>query len=333
MNQEQNNFNFNTQSNNGIPNNQGVNHGLGGNYQTNQRVNHGLGGNYQVNQNNNNFGQQYIQNQNLINNQYQNGENIPKPPKKFNIWFAIILIVIVLAGASIYFLLFNNNESKTKDEQTQNAGTNNESTGNNESASWDDYSLFIDGNEIKLPMKFSDFQAMGFYEMGAYNSSVLNKLCDPNVNCGITYNSNIGRFYGLFSNGTTNNIYLVVYNPFDEIKELKDCYITKIGFEISSETNDGVFFHAKLGEVKIVNNTRKAEAVIGISKYEDVESTFGPHYQYDYNNTLTYYPDLGSDGIINLDDLSFRKTLFMYFDSDTKIFDSYEFYYYDMGDF
>ena len=168
-------------------------------------------------------------------------------------------------------------------------------------------------------MKFSDFQALGFYEMDTYHDSILTKLCNENSNCGSTYNSNVGNIYGLFTNGTTSNIELVIYNQFDEQKELKACYVTRVGFEIN-QRNNNEFFQAKFGKVKMVNNTRKIEVVMGTTKYEDVESKFGLHYQYDYTNTLTYYPDLEFDGVIGMDDLSFDRSLHMYFDNDTRIF-------------
>lgn len=248
--------------------------------------------------------------------------------KKFNPFFIIIPIIILIVGVICYFILVNKNDSTSNNNIDNN--TNNNSQTSTKISGWDDYSLFIDGKEIKLPMKFSDFQALGFYEMDTYHDSILTKLCNKNSNCGSTYNSNVGNIYGLFTNGTTSNIELVIYNPFDEQKELKDCYVTRVGFEISRRNNNE-FIQAKLGEVKMVNNTRRVEVIMGTTKYEDVESKFGPHYQYDYTNTLTYYPDLESDGVIGMDDLSFDRSLHMYFDNDTRIFEAYDFAYYDMG--
>lgn len=268
---------------------------------------------------------------NINNISNQTGGNFSNPikPKKTNLLFIILPIVIVASLIIVYFIFFNGKDEKNSDKQLQDSSSNSEIS-NNKVVGWDDYSLFIDGKEIKLPMKFSDFQALGFYEMDTYHDSILTKMCSANSSCGSTYNSNVGNIYGLFTNGTTSNIELVIHNPYDEQKELKDCYITKVGLEISNRNNNE-FIQAKLGEVKIVNNTRKVEATIGVTKYEDIESVFGPHYQYDYTNTLTYYPDLESDGIIGMDDLSFYRSLHMYFNNDTRIFDSYEFWYYDTG--
>ena len=280
---------------------------------------------------NGNVGQQ-ISNPNVGNNSYQMGGNNSNPikPKKFNMLFIIIPIVVVVAGIVAYFAFFNDKESKPVDGQSQNSGTSNETNNNDKVVGWDDYSLFIDGKEIKLPMKFSDFQALGFYEMDTYHDSILTNMCTENSNCGGTHNSNVGNIYGLFTNGTTSHIELILYNPYDEQKEWKDCYVTRVGFEISQRNNND-FIQAKIGNVKIVNNTRNAEAIIGVTKYEDIESIFGPHYQYDYTNTLTYYPDLKSDGVIGMDDLSFSRSVNLYFDNDTRILDAYDFIYYDTG--
>jgi len=330
--------NQNMQNNAGVPGNQqpmtnNYNVGQTVNYQQNNvapQNNQSLNTNFQ--NANGNVGQS-IPNPNANNNNaYQMGGNNSNPikPKKFNVWLIIIPIIVVVAGIVAYFAFFNEKENKPVDGQTQNSGTTNETNKNDKVVGWDDYSLFIDGKEIKLPMKFSDFQALGFYEMDTYHDSILTKMCAENSNCGGTYNSNVGNTYGLFTNGTTSHIALVIYNPFDEQKELKDCYVTRVGFEISQRNNND-FIQAKLGEVKMVNNTRKVEAIMGTTKYEDIESKFGPHYQYDYTNTLTYYPDLESDGVIGMDDLSFSRSLHMYFDNDTRIFEAYDFNYYDTG--
>ena len=335
---------FNAQGNGQtMPETNGINNGqtVSNNYNVGQTVNYqqttgGQNLNQQFGYNNQNVGNGYVQqpqiNPNMNNNSYQGGGNVPNPikPKKFNILFVIIPVIVAVVGVVVYFTFFNGKDTNVNDGGTPNSGTTNNETENDKVAGWDDYSLFIDGKEIKLPMKFSDFQALGFYEMDTYHDSILTKMCTENSNCGGTHNSNVGNTYGLFTNGTTSHIDLVIYNPYDEQKELKDCYVTRVGFEIS-QRNNNEFIQVKIGNVKIVNNTRKAEAIIGTTKYEDIEIVFGPHYQYDYTNTLTYYPDLKSDGVIGMDDLSFSRSLNLYFDNDTRILEPYDFIYYDTG--
>lgn len=216
--------------------------------------------------------------------------------------------------------------------RTESAAVEDSSETNNDEInvgeSWDDYSLVIDGNEIRLPMKFSDFIAMGFYEMDEDSASVRTMPVPAKQDYGKTYNSNAGNLYGLYTNGKTGNIDLCIYNPFDEEKEVQDCYITYIHFEISWRSMD----YATVGDVKVVNHTKNAEAVVGESKYDDVEAAFGPHYTYDYSNALTYYPDSNADGVIDMDDLSFYKSLSLTFDEESGVFDIYDLWYYDYGD-
>ena len=248
-----------------------------------------------------------------------------------------IVVLIIIIGVVSYLTLSNkkdvqnNNSNNTPNIITNNTTNNTSNTNSNISqkiSNWDDYSLFIDGNEIKLPIKFSDFEKMGFYEMDKYNESVLNKIVKANSSYGDTYDSNkLGNIYGLFTNGKTSNINIVIYNNSNEDKQVKDCYITKVGFEIDARNKEDFI----IGNVKVVNNTRKVEAIIGKTKYEDIESKFGPHYQYDYTNTLSYCPDSDGDGVISMKDLSVYKTLHMYFDDDTRIFEANEFYLYDTG--
>lgn len=277
------------------------------------------------NQSNTNQPQIQKQNYNAINAD-SNGPTQNIKTKKFNPLFIIIPIILLVAGIVCYFNFFNkDNTTDGNKNPDKNASSNSKESTKN--TGWDDYSLFIDGNEIKLPMKFSDFSAMGFYEMDTYNESILTETVKAKSNYGDTYNSNIRNIHGLFTNGKTSNINIVIYNDANEEKQLKDCYITGVYFEISARNKD----YFTIGEVKVVNNTRKVEATMGKTKYEDIESVFGPHYKYDYTNTLTYYPDLDSDGVISMEDLSFYRALHMFFDNDTRIFDAYDFYLYDTG--
>lgn len=238
--------------------------------------------------------------------------------KKFNVLIIILPILVIIIAVITYFVFFYK-----KDTNNLVQNINKGSIDSNKVNGWDDYSVFIDGNEIKLPMKFSEFEAMGFYLMDN-NCNVLTNLVEANSSFGSTQST--GK-YGLFSNGTTSNIFLLIYNNSNEQKEVKDCYIWGIGFAADLRREE----YLKVGEVKIIDNTKNAEAIIGKSKYEDIKNSFGPHYQYNYTNELTYYPDLNSDGVIGMEDLDFDRSLSMWFDNDTKILDPYEFSYRDIG--
>lgn len=60
-------------------------------------------------------------------------------------------------------------------------------------------------------MKYSDFLALGFYEMDTYRDSLNKDQIQPKDSFR-TYNSNVGNIFGLYTNGTTSNISLVTCN-------------------------------------------------------------------------------------------------------------------------
>ncbi len=190
-----------------------------------------------------------------------------------------------------------------------------------------DYSMVIDGTEIDLPVEYAVLEEAGFCEMG--NDTVLDDELEPHTFSRGTYNSNRGPVYGLFTNGTTSNIALIFYNNSDEVRTLRECHVVRIGFEISQRNINRL----SVGEVKIVNGLNGTEAVMGTSEYGTVESDFGVHYYADYSNTLTFYPDENGDGAIDISDIDGRYALHMFFDNETGVLDSYDFYYCDAGGF
>lgn len=234
---------------------------------------------------------------------------------------ALILIVVI----AIINLSKRDNNTEPGNQEKQ---IGNNSNSSKTSTTWDDYSLIIDGSEINLPIKVSDFLAMGFYEMNTSGSSALSLMVKPNSNLGSTSTKIYGNdVSGLFTNGKTSNIDILIYNNSDEEKEVKDCYIWGITFKVNSNNE----FYFKMGEVKVVDNTKNVVATIGESKFDDVEKLFGSHYEYDATNGLTYYPDSNSDGVISISEIDSWKTLSMLFDVDTKVLTQNEFGYYDIG--
>lgn len=259
-----------------------------------------------------------------------NGKSVSNKKKFIVLGSIIVAIVLVTVGVIVANKFLNKTDVNDKgsnvdadDEYELENNAKNDTV-------WDDYSLVIDGKEIKLPMKFSDFQALGFREM-IDSGGLLLDMVIPSGNRYSTIRNADGHYsgFGLFTNGGTSNISLIVYNESTEKKLLKDCYIIGLNFEVNYKTE--WFF--KLGSVKFVNNTRNVEVVVGETKLDDVVNLLGPHYQYDYFNSLNFYPDLKGDGVIGIDELSYNKNVYMYFDEDTMIFDIYGLTYLDTGDF
>ena len=245
----------------------------------------------------------------------------------FKILFAIIPIVLVVFGVITYFLLFHNRDLNSNNLEGNNSSLDStNSSQNNKKIKWDTYSVFIDGIEIKLPMKYHDFEALGFKEMSSKNGSVLKAAVYSKESL---RTSNLGGdIFGLFTNGITSNIDVLIYNDSDEAKELQDCYVIGISIVYSYDTQ----WYFTIGEIRVVNNTNNIEAIVGVTKYDDIASNFGNHYVHNYSNVLTYYPDLDSNGKIDMSDIDIFRSLDMYFDQDTKIFDYYDFYYSNIGD-
>lgn len=235
-----------------------------------------------------------------------------------------ILSIILLSYTVLSLIACGNNKTSDIKNNTENNEKHTEYETKNINF---DYTMVIDGLEINLPVEYSVLEDSGFTTMDS--DFDLNESLESYSFSKGTYNSNSGSLYGLFTNGRTSNIEFIFYNNSDEAKALRDCYVVKIGFEISQRTINAF----SLGEVKIINNTNEAEAVIGTSLYEDVQNDFGLHYRYDYSNTLSFYPDDKEDGVIDMDDTDGRYALHMYFDNDTKVLDAYDFYYCNAGNF
>lgn len=261
-------------------------------------------------------------------NKFQANNSFNNNPKKFNFWVVLIpiLVIIIVAIISVTLIKIFSKDNENSNETSQGNKNSSQAQSTESNNTWNNYSLVIDESSITLPMKLSDFLNLGFYEMDTYHDTILTQTVEPNIG-GNTSNSNVGRLYGLFTNGKTSNIDLLIYNNTDEEKLITDCYITRISFDINNRNIDDF----TLGNVRIINNAKKIEAVIGKTKYEDIENSFGLHYQYDNSNVLTYYPDINNDGVINLSDLSIDKGLRLYFDSNTEILSAYNFYLLDTG--
>lgn len=231
--------------------------------------------------------------------------------KKILIIIIFIVVAIAVAVGSI-MLVKNNNTSGSE----MNKGNTQK-----EDDTWDNWELSIDKTSLKLPMKYSEFINKGFYidESGLAYNLEYGEL-DAETSLGLNTS-----LYGntTYSNGTTSGITLVVYNPSSEKIKIKDSYIVGIEFVYGSNYTRG--------EIKLINNTRKTEVEVGKSTISEIKTAFGSHYEHDNLNTFHYYPDLDKDGIISMNDLSMKRFISLYCDSETEVLDVYDLMYCDFG--
>lgn len=247
--------------------------------------------------------------------------------KVVNMFMIIVpIVVVVIIVFTVYMIFFNKDKVYSNDVlDNTNEHPDNGSINESEIVGWDDYSLIIDGKEIKLPLKVSDFLDMGFYEMDTYHDTVLTENVFANER-NFTRNSNISDTYGLFTNGTTSLIALNVYNNSNETKKIKDCYIFGITFQIDEETE----YYKKIGEVKVINNTKNVTVIMGETKYEDVMSVYSQHI-IDNSTYINHTPDTYITGVDDFNYFGSWLNMRMNFNEDTRIFEPDFFSYYDIG--
>lgn len=222
----------------------------------------------------------------------------------------ITIVVAIVIGVGAIIIVKNNSIAGSE----MNKGNT-----PREDKTWDDWELSIDKTTLKLPMKYSEFINKGFYidESGLSYNLEYGEL-DAQTSLGINTYGNT-----TYSNGNTSGITLIVYNPSDEKIKIKDSYIVGIEFVYGSNYNRG--------EIKLINNTRKAEVEVGKSTISEIKTAFGSHYEYDNLNTFHYYPDLDKDGVISMNDLNMKRFISLYCDSETEILNIYDFMYCDFG--
>lgn len=261
--------------------------------------------------------------QSMNNNMNTNVNNIlPEQnnnKKKFNPLFVIIPIVIIVVIIICYFAFFNKKES-TNDGMEENIVNGNNSY-------WDSYTLYIDGKKIALPMKYSEFEKLGFHLMNPDDEKLLTGLCPPR-NCGGTYNRNPRNPGGLFTNGKTENIVISFYNTSKKDEMRKDCYVYAI-YLMVDDSEGSVMKNPKIGEVKIVNNTRKVTAIMNKTKREYLESRFGKHHVDDDETKLRYYPDHNHDEVVDIYDMMSSESINMSFDKNTGVLIPNDFAFYN----
>lgn len=262
MNQDQNNLNqnnFNTQVNNGIPNNQPL--------QNNQSFNNTLLGQQSVNGNiqpNNptSIGLQTNANQQINNSHvqpvnlqptpsYQQQVNVQpeqltnvktgansKLPKKMN-WGLILgivagIVVIIIIGIIFISKIINNNLNNVPN--IDNNETNNNETDENYIAPWDDYTAYIQGIEFIFPMTFEEFQnkiAKTTYELN-YNYSLDDKIYKSYSTSNYVKYTNEVREYNSRTglHALQYDIKVFLQNNTEESQPVSNCNV--IGLEVSN---------------------------------------------------------------------------------------------------
>lgn len=243
----------------------------------------------------------------------------------------LIAVVVIVIGAVSIVLVINNSNNDNNTNSSQDVEINNNKTENNNSLettkiSWDEYEIVIDGTSLKFPMTYNEFISKGFYvqDIYEYNSDL---PLDNYVLKAKSSKKSFAANYAVFTNGTTNNINIEVYNPSEESKKVSECYV--IGIEM--EYKRGVLPQIKIGEFKIINHSRNSELIIGKSTISEISSSFGAHYESDYSNVFTYYPDSNNDGKITPLDITSKHSLSLHCDSNTQVLIPDEFQYRNYG--
>lgn len=289
--------------------------------------NQNIGYQQSINNNTNNTMNNNFNNTNMNVNMNTNVNNVPpeqniiqnNEKKKFNPLFVIILIILIVVVIICYFIFFN------KKEPSNNGMEENIVSGDN--SYWDSYTLYIDGKKIALPMKYSEFEKLGFRLMNPDDEKLLTGLCPPR-NCGGTYNRNPKNPGGLFTNGKTENIVISFYNTSKKDEMRKDCYVYAI-YLMVDDSEGSVMKNPKIGEVKIVNNTRKVTAIMNKTKREYLESRFGKHHVDDDETKLRYYPDHNHDEVVDIYDMMSSESINMSFDKNTGVLIPNDFAFYN----
>lgn len=208
----------------------------------------------------------------------------------------VVVVVMGIFGIKMLFKDKINNQNLVDDSEQTNLDKN------NSDVKWDDYELVIDGISIKLPMTYKEFMAKGFY-IQDYNHSkpdaiLQNKIEDRIIAGGTTLNLYVGCKV-LVSNGLTNNINLMIYNPADEGKPVSESYIVGVYNE-----EPYTVATTKYSEFKIINHTKNTEIIVDKTTRDEVLDLFGDfHYPTDSSDKLTYYYDFNGDNVLDLSDV------------------------------
>lgn len=293
-------------------------------------------------QNQNNQQNLYVNQQTVINSQQiglnnsgainDNSQNVNTPLKKSNFGLIIAIVAVVVAVVVIIFVsnYFLNVKESGKDLLNNNGQTNSEK--DNLNVNWDDYELVIDGVSIKLPMTYKEFMSKGFYIQNYSHSNpdavLQNQIEDRIIAAGTTLNLYVHSKV-LASNGSTNNINLMIYNPDDEGKPVSESYIVGVYNEEPYTVST-----TKYGEFKIINHTKNTEVIVGKTTRDEVLDLFGDfHYPTDSSDKLTYYCDFNGDNVLDLSDVvNHEQLLGLVFDDNTGILKITDFSYLNYGD-
>ena len=239
----------------------------------------------------------------------------------------IIMIILICVAVGIFVLNKFNHTNYDKNDVNNNPNVN-ESSSN--ATLWDEYEIVIDGISIKLPMTHQEFLNKGFYQEAAYSTEVTGiDISSYKLEPDLSMETALPMLgYATFTNGKTDNISIVVYNPTNEQKLISESYVVGISLKVEPRFGD-----ITIGEFKIKNNTRKTEIIMNKSTVDQISELFGDkHYIYRNENEFTYLPDKNGDGIINTKDVDGKKMLYLYCDSDTNILIPNNFLYNNFGD-
>lgn len=224
--------------------------------------------------------------------------------KRKTILIVIISVLVVIAvGIGTAILLKKNNIEEIKGNMQK------------KDDSWDEWELVIDNKSITLPMKYEDFINLGFeVDYSELAENIDYRTIKPTYRFG-TYNEGDTTY----TNGKTNGISLVLYNPSEESIIVKDSIVIGIKFV--------TVYNSIAGDIKLINKTKNTEVTFGKSSAKDVEEAFGQHYKYDDKDIFNYYPNSNKDS----SSTSLDKFISLNCSGKTNILTTYGFSYADKG--
>lgn len=233
------------------------------------------------------------------------------------------LITSVLAILMISLTCFvgcgeNATSSKAANKENKPSSSAAATTAKSGSKSWHDYSIVIDGTELKFPMSYKDFTEKGF-KLYSKNDNTEETMLKPGYSMGTGYNDT--RLSGAYTKGTTNHLGIYVHNTTKAEKNITECTVEGVYF---IDLKNPLVDKYKVGEFTVKDNTTGKSATVGKTTCKDIESCFGPRYEYSHENDFYSYPDKNGDGNA---DISTDNMLHMYFDDETDVFSLSDFAY------
>lgn len=318
MNQEPNNLNpnnFNTQGNNGIPNNPPL--------QNNNTFNQGMQQSTNVNQptfnpqpqptpsfqqpiNQMNMQQPTPQSMNTFESGNANNQSFnSKPPKKMNLGLIIGIVVVVAVIGIGGILLFNNinNDNNSGSSSENNTINNNSQNNNNDSQnnnkaitdySWKDFVISIDNHIITMGMKVNSIETYGFTPISKNYDTILEK--GHSVNTEMEYKG---------KNGNNIVFYPEVYNAYDTPKSVKETEMSYFEINIDFIKNTDVRLP---GGILLNENTSIEEIVDSMGNYT---KNIARGYYWEDEKSSHIYVHFDTDGKLSSVQYSYNVSLNM----------------------